>query len=325
MSTKKENTTTPQYLVDFHKLSNDILLYRPSHAANTEPGIIINPEPNATTSQLTLIVLCTWVGAKPKHITKYTDRYRKTHPGAGILIVKSSLADMTYRSDKAQSTRLKLALKVILSHTETDREVNELNKNSTKNNNINGSHHAQSLSNPKGNNILFQAFSNGGAQSLAQLLRCLKLSTPSPPIQSLILDSCPGAESYTRSANAMVLSLPKSNPLVRLLGYVLIHIVLSLIYILDRWFGYENVVSKMRKRLIDSDLVAVDVPRLYLYSTVDEMVPYDEVERHAEDARKKGVELVESVRFENSGHCAHIGMYGEQYWSAVRKVSGAKL
>ena len=60
-------------------------------------------------------------------------------------------------------------------------------------------------------------------------------------------------------------------------------------------------------------------PRLYLYSQADEMVPWTEVEEHAEEARKAGLD-VRMERFEGSPHVAHARTDPERYWGAVKKV-----
>ena len=60
-------------------------------------------------------------------------------------------------------------------------------------------------------------------------------------------------------------------------------------------------------------------PRLYLYSQADEMVPWTEVEEHAEEARKAGLD-VRMERFEGSPHVAHARSDPERYWGAVKKV-----
>ena len=46
-----------------------------------------------------LIVICSWMGAAPKHIFKYIDGYRHLCPTASILLIESTLSRMFIGSD----------------------------------------------------------------------------------------------------------------------------------------------------------------------------------------------------------------------------------
>lgn len=63
------------------------------------------------------------------------------------------------------------------------------------------------------------------------------------------------------------------------------------------------------------------VPRLYLYSPIDELIPPEDVERHAAQARTEaGVTDIRMEKFEKSPHVAHARTDPERYWSAVKRV-----
>lgn len=160
------------------------------------------------------------------------------------------------------------------------------------------------------------AFSNGGAQCAIQVVAALPPAHRATAFRAFVLDSCPGEASYTRSANAILLPLAKS-PTLKLLAFPFIHLLLCLIFIADRVFGFENVVARARRRLNSSAYIAHAVPRLYIYSSADQMVPALDVEAHAEQARCAGYSDVANLRFEASGHCAHASRYAEQYWSGI--------
>lgn len=49
------------------------------------------------------------------------------------------------------------------------------------------------------------------------------------------------------------------------------------------------------------------------------MIPYHEVEKHAEKAREVGLN-VRMERFEDSKHVAHARADPERYWGAVRRL-----
>ncbi|OBT60785.1 hypothetical protein VE03_09968 [Pseudogymnoascus sp. 23342-1-I1] len=261
----------------FTKLGPAIWLREPSPS----------PPPSASPAP-SLIILCTWVGAQPRHITKYTTSYLHRYPTTTLLVLESGLADMTYRTDTTQQTRLLPARHVLQAHLQPPPTT--------------------------GGGIVLHAFSNGGAQSATQLLA----ATP-PRLHALILDSTPSSVHYTRSLAAILVPLAKS-PLLKLLALPFIHLLLCVIFLCDRVLGFENVVARARRRLNSSAFVGLEVPRLYLYSDADEMVGAEDVETHAEEARRAGYGGVEMLRFEGSGHCAHALRYGERYWEGVAGV-----
>lgn len=59
----------------------------------------------------------------------------------------------------------------------------------------------------------------------------------------------------------------------------------------------------------------------YLYSPVDELIPPEDVERHAAEARSRSaVRDVRLERFEKSPHVAHARTDPERYWRAIRRI-----
>ncbi|OBT76740.1 hypothetical protein VF21_03869 [Pseudogymnoascus sp. 05NY08] len=239
-----------------------------------------------------LVVLCTWIGAQPKHIAKYVAEYLRRYPAASLLVLESNLADMTYSGDGAQQARLGPAYHVLQAHLQPELA---------------------------GGGIVVHAFSNGGAQCAAQVVAALPPAHRTTAFRAFVLDSCPGEASYTRSANAILLPLAKS-PMLKLFAFPFIHLLLCLIVVADHVFGFENVVARARRRLNSSAYIAHAVPRLYIYSSADQMVPAPDVEAHAEQARRAGYSDVANLRFEASGHCAHASRYAEQYWGCIARL-----
>ena len=121
----------------------------------------------------------------------------------------------------------------------------------------------------------------------------------------VIFDLCPdrgGLEVIQRTFTNTV-----HNPILRQLAsafIILFYIYTVLVYWL---FGKKTTILKMKATLNKYLLLlwfSKHTPRLYLYSQVDEMVPWTEVEEHAEEARKAGLD-VRMERFEGSLHVAH--------------------
>ncbi|OCK87083.1 uncharacterized protein K441DRAFT_489475, partial [Cenococcum geophilum 1.58] len=247
-----------------------------------------------------LIILCTWVNAAPRHIAKYTAAYSSLYPSAAQLLITTSLADMSYRRNPTQRSRLAPAVRTIAATSSSTPSP------------------SPSLPNPNPR-ILLHIFSHGGAHTVCQLATAFRAQTSRPlPIGVMILDSTPGHGTYKRSLDAIVLSMPKS-ALIRVLGTPLAHAYLSTVWLMDRLLGVENVVQRLRLGLSDKRLFAEEAPRLYAYSKADRMVWWEDVEEHAKAAEDAEWE-VERVRFEESPHAGHILEDGERYWGAVRRT-----
>ena len=134
-----------------------------------------------------------------------------------------------------------------------------------------------------------------------------------PPPSEVILDSCPGRGGIEVTQRAFANAV--RNPILRRLA--------NLYAVLAHWiFGKEATILKMRTTLNKYLLLpwfSKHTPRLYLYSQADDIVPWTEVEEHAEEARKAGLN-VRMERFEGSPHVAHARTDPERYWGAVKKV-----
>lgn len=76
----------------------------------------------------------------------------------------------------------------------------------------------------------------------------------------------------------------------------------------------------MRADLVDPALIPPSAPRLYVYSTNDEMVGWKDVEQHVSAARESGVKRVLVKRDEKAGHVNHLKVDAFGYWAVVRKL-----
>ncbi|PWY93118.1 hypothetical protein BO94DRAFT_532879 [Aspergillus sclerotioniger CBS 115572] len=252
-----------------------------------------------------LIIICTWLGASPKHISKYIDMHQSVAPHARILLIESEVSILV--SSYARQRRLiRPAVDVVL-ETLAETEI--------------GSSNAAAR-------VLLHTFSNGGTNTATQLLITLRgiISHPLPLI-GLVLDSTPAKGTYWKSYNAMVFSLP---PASRLMGSVVVHCLLLLLY---TWIacGNENPAALMRRTLLDEHTVASASQRgdhdtagyvCYMYSKEDRMTDWTDVWDHAVDAREKGWS-VKQVLFQGTGHCAHMPHDPIRYTEAVEEAWNA--
>jgi hypothetical protein len=175
--------------------------------------------------------------------------------------------------------------------------------------------------------ILIHTFSNGGSNSATQLLLTHHEKTGNAlPLQGMICDSGPAKGEYRKSYNAMVHSLPRGL-FFKLVGGFMAHFILLWMGISSRYLHrYPVFEALIRDTLLDPKIVAgrgsngeatrkrrID----YVWSKEDEMVEWQDVVDHAEEAREKGW-VVGSTEFVGSGHCGHLRVSRERYEEVVK-------
>jgi hypothetical protein len=244
----------------FVKLSDNTAIYRPPDS-NGHAG------PSANTSnEPSLIVLCSWMSAAPKHVAKYTQNYHRLYPKAEILWIESTLSGVWLGSD------LTAAVEYLGSHM--GKEQSDIDRNLHP--------------------VLLHMFSNGGARNATYLATSLYEKLRSVPFHAVILDSCPGLGDVTAAANAMTFSLP-SQWLIRTIGWYLLYAWMWTYVSLVITFGYEGIMPWIRRLLNDTDLFSTSSPRLYLYSHGDVLVAASDVHDHVEGAKQAGYKVREEV------------------------------
>ncbi|KAF1991798.1 hypothetical protein K402DRAFT_304558, partial [Aulographum hederae CBS 113979] len=275
----------------FQLLGPNLYLYDPPPLSSSQEGL----QTVSATVSPDLIILCTWMAAAPKHILKYTARYLATHPSTRLLLLTTSLSDMTTISNYTQESRLAPALPILRSAITNP-------------------------SSPGTPKVLLHVFSNGGTHTSARLAHAYASSYSSPLLLAgIALDSCPGAASYGTGLAAMTAGLPRSMPFPLRWGAVaLIHLALVTMMVGTEVFGIENAVGRLRRENLDAGLFELRKggKRVYLYGPGDAMVEWRDVEAHAEEAKGLGCEI-RLERFEGTGHVSHVVREPERYWGAV--------
>ncbi|KAL1983303.1 hypothetical protein VTN96DRAFT_10444 [Rasamsonia emersonii] len=176
------------------------------------------------------IVLLTWMHAKAEHILKYVQGYSRLFPTARIMIITTTASDMIVVSFSTLQRRLEPAIQVLASRPEAK--------------------------------VLIHLFSNGGAHMTAQLALTYSQRFHKPlPVQAMVFDSSPGQATWQRSARALIAGFPKQ-PLARILGTLVVHLALALIWISLVVFPRENVVTISTGRSQQSGLSSPGGPSM---------------------------------------------------------------
>ncbi|KAH7398513.1 indole-diterpene biosynthesis protein-like protein PaxU [Pyrenochaeta sp. MPI-SDFR-AT-0127] len=243
-----------------------------------------------------LVILCTWLGAGKKHIAKYTGGYREIAPHAKILLIESSVWNIASPYVRQRET-IKPAAQVV-------RTVLDECKHGTR----------DSTTDP---NIVVHTFSNGGTNSITQLLIVLQKQLGAPiPVTGITCDSGPARGTYQKSFQSMLLSLPKGL-LWHIIGPVVITFVINVLFG-SQLIGWEKPERIYRRTLLDENFISCR--RIsYVFSKADTHVEWDDVTSHADDARQKGWDVKE-LMFEDTPHCNHISKYRAEYFDAVRRM-----
>lgn len=261
----------------FTYLTDSVSFYHPQNQTSVDHKIN-KPSPS-------LVVLCSWMGAAPKHIAKYTSGYQLLFPQTSILLLQCSVSAISY-SAKKQSQLLQPARAVIQTFT-------------------NGP-------------IVLHAFSNGGGTIACHLTTQLRAELGNDAIiwDKIILDCLPSIPTVSSAVDAFAFSLPK-NPVLNTLGRWIIRILFfSYLVLVVKIAGREDGITWIRRVLNDEAVFSRDAPRLYLYSKGDELVQDWAVKEHAEQARKEGYKVKEQ-RWEKGRHCGLVVEDREKYWEMV--------
>ena len=328
-------SVTKDPLQNFNKLNDGQHWYTPpesEHVSSTAP-----------TTQPDLILFCAWAFAAPRYIAKYTDQYRRVYPGAQILLLQSSLGNLAWTSDRVQMQRLQPAVGAIKDFLTTGYAREAGGRGRTRD--------------PL---VLLHAFSNGGSHSAVQLAQAYRESMKSKqpdssrsqlpselPICAMILDSCPGKPDFHVGAKVALTPIPQNARYMRLFFMPLAYVLITFIKAVHELGFSENVVSKLWNSLNDAKgpfLIKTGnsigegggaegiVPRTYIYSNRDEMVPWQNVLEHAGDARQAAARAVrdsesgkaeDAIRLEGffgSAHVNHVSVDPGRYWRVVEET-----
>jgi Eukaryotic protein of unknown function (DUF829) len=285
MATKPVEGANP--LAPFVALSECIYLCEPTTTMTTTGAS--SDRKTATTC----IVLTFWMNAPPRALVKYVSEYARRAPTARIIFILSWSSEFSLRlTARAQRRRLIPAVEAIRA------------------------------SSPAGSPILLHLFSNGGLFTAAHLLLTYRRITGhAMPLSSMIIDSAPGRASFATSSRALSFALPQTR-FRRLLGVAGIYVLLLVLYLWRVITGAPDIVTFARTRINDPDLVGVDGKsgrarnQCYIYSETDDLIPWQDVEKHAAEAEATGW-VVRREKFSGSPHVGHMRADPARYWGII--------
>lgn len=259
------------------------------------PSVYIQ-EPKDTTTHdgRPVIFIAFWMNAPPRALAKYVVEHRRMIPSARIIFIRSSSNDFFFRSTaNAQQARVAPAVAALRAYVTPETPA------------------------------FMHLFSNGGVFGTTHLLKAYHQATGKPlPISSMIIDSAPGTASTSAAMKAFSYALPKLW-IFRLIGKSALWITLVLIKIYQTITRSPDAVSLARKAINDTSLVqAVNakgvLTRCYIYSDMDDLVDWRDVEKHASESEASGW-VVRREKFQGTPHVGHMRAQPERYWFIVKE------
>jgi hypothetical protein len=169
--------------------------------------------------------------------------------------------------------------------------------------------------------ILVHILSNGGSSSVANLYEQYAVTAGEGDDERLprhvtIFDSSPGVWHMSRAVAFVSVGLPHIQRMLAapfLYTFAAIWSCAVAVGLLDdslgKWYTSHN----------DEVGNASEVRRVYVYSREDVLIDYEDVERHAAEAKASGFE-VRLDRYEGSAHVAHLRKDEGKYWGIVERI-----
>lgn len=137
-------------------------------------------------------------------------------------------------------------------------------------------------------------------------------------MSAMVLDSTPGKATYAATIRAFAVGLPK-NPIIHFIGLMVLRLLFAVYKLRFVVSGETELIEGLRLSLKNTDIFNVEAKRCYIYSVADNMVQWQFVEEHAEEAEKRGYD-VQTEKFLESDHCSHLLIDPERYWGIVQNL-----
>ncbi|KAM6504054.1 Eukaryotic protein of unknown function (DUF829) domain containing protein [Amanita muscaria] len=285
----------------FNGLGQGIYLKRPLSHDDTQTREEEKTHPTNTSTKLTIFI----VGARLPHLLKYTQGYEKLYPSATVILVRCE--PVSFWKPKWM---LSAALHPVVEELEALGCITMIPGNDNT---------LTPAMNKTKHRILIQAFSNGGCLQLTAMRKALvQYQRTNVSASAVIFDSCPSIAFLpltTRAFSSVVRFFP-----LRALVLLCMHPIYFFMNIRKRLFGVPMYWEAMRTPINQPQFLPwlqKSSPRLYIYSTTDDLVPWQDVESHAKDAERT-YSNVSKERFEGSMHVSHLKHDPDRYWRIVQ-------
>ncbi|ETV95204.1 hypothetical protein H310_11461 [Aphanomyces invadans] len=235
----------------------------------------------------TVVLLCGWMGAKPRTVDKYAGIYRAM--GFETFVLLSTPSDFfkspnTVHRSSFESFRSWLS--TVVPSSASDQSVA----------------------------IVPHIFSNGGARSWVCFQHHLPNLGLNHTVPAMVLDSTPTKPREYASTDA-AFTATIQNTIVRAVLTTLLGLCMRVFECIAMSLGRQHPIDVNYERIIEQ---GAGIPKLFLYSAADRIVPANQIEFAVATVKSLGTPAI-AVDFETSGHVAHYTVDPERYVKSIRE------
>lgn len=251
------------------------------------------------------VLIYGWGDGLPKHVAKYADRYHQLYPRARQVVVLSPMFKTVFTDLESRAGRMGPVLAAAFAAGPR-------------------ADGAEAEAEPVRARVLVHAMSNAGLINYGATLHAYRQTHGAPlPHRLLVLDSAPGspqldASNLGRWSRAVALGVAPSLPWPRVVTRGLCALFIAVTSLYSTLVGREGPVAWTWKACNDDRCESGSAARLYLYGKEDDLVGWEDVERHAAEARVQGW-TVHTELFARSHHVTHARVEPERYWTAISR------
>ncbi|KAK0742572.1 hypothetical protein B0T21DRAFT_328495 [Apiosordaria backusii] len=282
----------------FTRLSKQVYVQEPASS----------PSPGAHESDPTTVIIYGWGDAAPKHLSKYVTGYTTLFPYARLILIFSPMLNTLYQTLDSRSKTMIPVIETLYG------PISSLGSSAVP---------------PKTESkerILLQAMSNTGGINLAATMYAFTRAQPTEsaqvfPHDLMVLDSTPGSTAFFPNiapwSRAMAIGASRVLPFVPFIFIqTLAALFLATLHGVGQIMGATSAAAFSVTAVNDPTLSDTSSKRLYLYSKEDDIIHWEDIEKHAADARSKGWD-VSAETFEGTPHVGHMKAYPDKYWNAI--------
>ncbi|KAL2129558.1 hypothetical protein VTI74DRAFT_7607 [Chaetomium olivicolor] len=285
----KEVVATESLMLGFKKLSNQVYV-RAGEPSAQDP------------SHPTTVVIYSWGDAQPKHVVKYVDGYRQLYPHCRIVLILSPILKALYQTLEARSRTMIPVIDAIYPgvleapNSDTKEKIKE--------------------------RVLLHVMSNTGGMNCAATMNAYTTRTGGQlfPHHMLVCDSTPGSTHFLPNvgpwSRAMALGAARFFPWPFVMTQAMAAIFLGCLHGFGWLIGATSAAEFSTGAVNDTRFSDKGAKRLYLYSKEDDIICWEDIEKHAADARQKGWSVSAEI-FEGTPHVGHMRAHPEKYWAVI--------
>ncbi|KAK4171680.1 hypothetical protein QBC36DRAFT_365636 [Triangularia setosa] len=285
-------------LKTFTRLSKQVYVQEPASS----------PPPDAHESDPTTVIIYGWGDAAPKHLSKYVTGYTTLFPYARLILIFSPILKTLYQTLDARSKTMIPVIEALYGPISSLSPSAIPSKSESK------------------ERILLQVMSNTGGMNLAATMYAFTRAQGTEsaqvfPYDLMVLDSTPGSTAFFPNiapwSRAMAIGASRILPFVPFIFIQTMAVVfLAMLHGIGQIMGATSAAMFSVAAVNDPALSDITSKRLYLYSKEDDIIHWEDIEKHAADARSKGWD-VSAETFEGTSHVGHMKAHPERYWIAI--------